>query len=296
MSVRTIDKPMIPTVPNFDRSRGSLLVLLATVSTVLAQPIPYIPDIHTRNLWHFDEASGATSSADAAAGGTTLTAIRDGATLGTPSFSGFGLAASTYDAGPGATLAGNPDGIPGRDAYLGPLPLVNGAGDNSTLNFTGPDGAFTIEALLRVDFDPTGQAVAPDAGRSMQIISADADEAVRLFQFKLAWSGTNDPTPEIIFTNIGTPIQILSAELPVSGPNVIASNTWYHVAVTYNGLANTADNFKFYWTKVESNRTQADLLASLTMTNDLPTGSADWTIGNDGRACRRLGSELGGVD
>ena len=277
------DKPMIPTALHFDRSRRFLLLLFATVSTALAQPAPYLPDVNTRILWHFDEASGATSSADAA-GGTTLAAIRDGATLGTPSFAGFGSAASTYDAGPGATLAANPNGIPGRDAYLGPLPLVNGTGDNSTLNFTGPDGAFTIEALLRVDFDPASLAVAPDTGRSMQIISADAEETVRLFQFKLGWTGTNDPNPKIVFINIGSPIQTLSAGLPVSGPNAIANNGWYHVAVTYNGLANTADNFKFYWTKVESDRTQADLLASATMTNDLPTGSADWTIGNDGRA------------
>lgn len=274
---------MIPTALDSDRSRGSLLLLSATVSTALAQPIPYLPDVNTRALWHFDEASGATSSADAA-GGTTLAAIRDGATLGNASFAGFGLAASTYDSGPGATLAANPSGIPGRNAYLGPLPLVNGTGDNSTLNFTGADGAFTIEALLRVDFDPASQAVAPDTGRAMQIVSADAEETVRLFQFKLGWSGVNDPTPDITFINIGTPIQTITAPLPVSGPNAIASNGWYHVAVTYNGLANTADNFKFYWTKVESNRTQADLLASLTMTNDLPTGSADWTIGNDGRA------------
>ncbi len=281
-------KPMIPTATHFDRSPGFLVLLLTTVSTALAQPAPYLPDANTRHLWHFDEASGATSSADAS-DGTTLLAIRNGATLGTPSFSGFGLAASTYDAGPGATLAANPNGIPGRDAYLGPLPLVNGTGDNSSLNFTGPEGAFTIEALLRVDFDPAGQGVAPDTGRPMQIISADAEESVRLFQFKLVWSGTNDPNPEIVFINIGTPIQTLSAELPVSGANAIASNGWFHAAVTFNGLANTADNFKFYWTKVEPDRRQADLLASLTMTSGLPTGSADWTIGNDGR-------ETGGSD
>ena len=72
--------------------------------------------------------------------------------------------------------------------------------------------------------------------------------------------------------------------LPTTGSNALSTSNWYHLAATYNGQPNTAGNLKFYWTKVETNRTRADLLASLRMTNNLPVGSGDWTIGNDGRA------------
>ena len=262
-----------------------LLVVAGLESTFAATaPAPYIADRDTLHLWQFDEPLSATNCADSVAGGVALTAVRNGATLGNVSLADFGEAASTYDAGPAATLAANPNGIPGRDAYLGPLPLVDGTGDNTALSFTGTNGAFTIEALLRVDFNPTNQAVAPDTGRSMQIISADAEETVRLFQFRMVWSSVNDLTPEIIFINIGNPIQSLAAVLPTTGSNALSTSNWYHLAATYNGQPNTAGNFKFFWTKVETNRTRADLLASLRMTNNLPVGSGDWTIGNDGRA------------
>jgi hypothetical protein len=81
--------------------------------------------------------------------------------------------------------------------------------------------------LLRVDFNPTNQAVAPDTGRSMQIISADAEETVRLFQFRMVWSSVNDLTPEIIFINIGNPIQSLAAVLPTTGSNALSTSNWF---------------------------------------------------------------------
>ncbi len=265
----------------------NLLILsgiLGYLSASSAAIIPYPMDVDTLQLWHFDESPSASVCSNAVPGGIPLTAIRDGATLGNAALPGFGASASTYDAGPSATLAAHPNGIPGRDAYLAPLPIVNGTEDNTSLSFVGTNGAFTLEALIRADFSPTNQAVAPDSGRLMQIISADAEETVRLFQFRISWNSVNDTTPEIQFINIGTPIQTLSAGLPTTGPNAIVSSNWYHVAVTYNGLENTPGNFSLFWTRADASRTQADLLASLRMTNDLPVGSADWAIGNDGRA------------
>ncbi|MDW7979279.1 MAG: BNR-4 repeat-containing protein [Verrucomicrobiales bacterium] len=245
---------------------------------------PYQVDSVTLHLWHFDEPPGATNLSNAVPGGVALLAVGNGATTGEASLPGFGAAVSTYDAGPTATLAANPNGYPGRDAYIGPLPLANGAADNVLLTCTGPGGAFTFEALVFVAFVPTNLAVSPDSTRSMQILSADADDGeTRVFQFRLHWPGVNT-FPRLQFINIGWPVQTLEAQLPLSGSNAIAVSNWYHVAVTYNGQPNTAQNTKFYWTKVEPSRTQADLLASFCMTNALPVGAADWVIGNEGRS------------
>ena len=281
------------TTPRKQRARRWRLGLaglgLTFVSTLplLAAMAPYPPDAATLHLWHLDEPANADHCTNAVAGGVTLTAIANGATLGNPALPGFGAAASTYDGGPNATLAANPNGVPGRDAYLGPLPFVNGPGDNALLVCAGPNGAFTLEALVRADFGPTNLAVAPDKSRAMQIISADAEETLRLFQFRVVWKQVNDPTPRLQFINIGaieSKIQTLETPLPLSGPNALAQSNWYHVAVTYNGQPNTANNLKLYWTRAEPGRTQADRLASLRMTNNLPVGSADWGIGNEGRA------------
>ena len=259
-------------------------LVLSFVARTPAAILRYPPDVHTLQLWHLDEPAGAPAASNSVPGGVALAAIMNGATLGNPSLPGFGTAACTYDGGPNATLSANPSGVPGRDACLGPVAFVNGTSDNVDVSFRGTNGAFTLEALVYVDFDPAAQAVAPDASRYMEIISADAEEAVRLFQFRVWWSSVNDGTPELQFINIGSPIQTLAAFLPMTGSNALSRSNWYHAAVTYNGQPNTAGNLNFYWTKVDTNRTRADLLASLRMTNNLPTGSADWGIGNEGRA------------
>jgi hypothetical protein len=113
-----------------------ILLALPTAHSV-AGIAPYPVDVATLQLWHLDESGGSTNSTNAVAGGVTLTAIANGTTLGTAALTGFGSAASTYDAGPSATLSANPSGVPGRDAYLGPLPFVNGAGDNSLITCAG---------------------------------------------------------------------------------------------------------------------------------------------------------------
>jgi len=267
--------------------RGSLGLALAGAGSLPAAMAPYPPDADTLHLWHLDEPASASSATNAVAGGVALTAIANGASLAHPALPGFGSAASTYDGGPGATLAANPNGVPGRDAYLGPLPFVNGPGDNALLVCAGTNGAFTFEALVRADFGPTNLAVAPDKSRTMQILSADAEETLRLFQFRIVWTRTNDPNPQLQFINIGAAppgIQTLMAYLPMSGSNALGASNWYHVAVSYDGRPNTAGNLKLYWTRAEPGRTRADLLASQRMTNNLPTGSADWGLGNEGRA------------
>lgn len=247
----------------------------------VAAPQPYPPDVHTLQLWHLDENS--PPALNALSGGTNLTALSGGATLANPSFPGFGSAVSTYDEGPiGAT----------RDAALSAVPLANGPDDDVPLLLADPiTGAFTFEALVRVDFDPLQNLAA--RGSAMQIISGDGDgSSDRVFQWRLVPVGVaagiaSDPSrPRLEFINLrqGSGMQFVVFELPTNGPNAILSNEWFHVATTYNGNENTADNFHAYWTALNGDASVANLIGTANLANGLAVAGCDFVIGNEGRA------------
>ena len=237
---------------------------------------PYISDSSTLHLWHLDEI--AAPATDAAAGGTPLTSLANGALMWSPSLAGFDTGLNP-SAGRGTATGG----------VLSALPLAADASDNATLAYAGADGAFTFEAILRLDFDP---AVAPASVAPMQIVTGEGDVAAeRVWQFRVipigATNNTTGTAPLLEFINLRgeAAVQSLSAPLPVgAAPNAAVQGGWYHVAVAYNGAEATADNLKLYWTSLDPSRTQASQLASLQMTNDLLTAAAcDLTIGNEGR-------------
>jgi len=245
---------------------------------------PYTPDADTLHLWHMNEQ--AVPVIDMGSDAMHLTALRNGATLGNVSYRGFGTALSTYDGGPESTADA------GHDAYLAARPLVNGTGDNVLLNYAGPNGAFTFEAMLRIDFEPEAafstNSIATNHGSFLQIINLDADENTnRVCQFRLvpvgALKGNTEPLVEFINLNKDKP-QSLTAHIPTSGPDAIRFGNWYHAAVTFDGETNHADNLKFYWTLVDPARAKANLIGTGQLTNELPTGcSPDFAIGQTGR-------------
>src|SRR5437016_6087551 len=65
---------------------------------------PYSVDSATLHLWHMDQAT--VPVIDAAAGGTNLVGLFNGATLANVSFTGFGNSLNTADGGPDGTAAG----------------------------------------------------------------------------------------------------------------------------------------------------------------------------------------------
>lgn len=250
---------------------------------------PYSPDADTLHLWHMNEATAPV--ADAAPNGTDLTALENGATLGNESYTGvkgFGTALGTYTGNP-ATRPGSA----GQDCYLAALPLQNGPSDNVSMSYAGSSDAFTYEAMVRIDFNPTASFGADGWGQGknlfMQIVNGDADEnANRVFQFRLAPIGTlngnNSVLVEFININKGVSPQSLTAPVPAEGPDAIREGSWYHVAVTYNGQPDQADNLKFYWTSLDPSRVAANLIGSGQMTQNLPSGcSPDFAIGQTGR-------------
>jgi hypothetical protein len=249
---------------------------------------PYEQDKDTLHLWHMD--GGQVPLPDFGLDPITLTAARNGATLSTASYSGFGNALNTFGGGPDVTTEA------GRGAYLSAKPLVNGLADNVAMTYAGSDGAFTFEALVRVDFDPTVNYGLrfPDHGleRFMQIVNLDADEPTnRTCQFRIIPIGVQDRNrnPEVEFINLNRDgkegaIQSLVVDIPTTGADAIAIHSWYHVAVTYNGKPGTTDNLKFYWTRLQPSQTAARLIGTGTMVKNLPKDcSPDLAIGQTGR-------------
>jgi hypothetical protein len=246
---------------------------------------PYTPDADTLHLWHMNDQ--AVPVIDMGSDGTHLTALRNGATLGNVSCRGFGTALSTYDGGPEST------GDAGHDAYLAARPLVNGSGDNVLINYAGPSGAFTFEAMIRIDFDPelnvSTNAAATNHGTFMQVINLDADESTnRVCQLRIVPVGlfkTNTgPLLEFINLNKDKSPQSFLAAIPSNGGDAIKFGSWYHTAVTFDGNTNQSDNLKFYWTLADPSRAKANQIGSGQMLHGIPEGcSPDFAIGQTGR-------------
>ena len=255
----------------------SLLACLA-VRPATAAILPYTADTATLHLWHFDEL--ATPCVDAAAGGTNLAYMINGASLGNPSYSdstvnftnciSFGTLST-----PGAVI----------------FPSGSGnVGNAIPFTYAGANGAFTYEAMVHVEFNPTNNYSARN--QPFQIMDCDADSAgTRVFQFRLdpvglVLSGFNRNTNIVGIEFINGTATVAVAPIPTNGLDAIVSNAWFHVAVTYNGSANTTSNLLFYWTLVEPTRTNADCVYGTNMTASLPGTSTDTTIFSVGNSAR----------
>lgn len=256
---------------------AALLVL--PITPVWSQLAPYSPDSDTLHLWHLDETT--TPVTDSIAGGQALEGLLNNATLGNASYSGFGSALNT------ATTAG---GTANNANYQGGIllarpALANGTGDNvpNTFAYTGAGGAFTYEALIKLNAGLTlGSA---PANNWMQIMSMEGENTTdRVFQFRLQDSAT--PLLSFLpFSSAGGALQgtELQVSVPLAGSHALVTDAWYHVAVTYNGLQNTADNMAFYWTRLDSGATEANLIGSVSMAADLTGAFGDFAVGNEAR-------------
>ena len=257
---------------------------------------PYSVDSNTMHLWHLDE--GTTPAADQAhynyVGTFTnkpdanqpLNALIGNATLGNTSFTGFGTALSTANVSqtpPYPTLNLEPG--------LGAVAPADGTGDNVDHTFDHPTNhSFTMEAIVKIGFDPTANWNAP-----MEIIAGEgdaADSSDRSWQFRLEPKGFNSRTaPALRFQKISgfggvggsTANYNLDANIPTTGPDAIQQNEWYHVAVTYNGNLTDANSLKLYWTKLDSSRVLAQQIGSGNMNGWLRQQDCDFSLGNEMR-------------
>lgn len=219
---------------------------------------PYTVDSNTLHLWHFDEASPGPVAPDSGLTGS-FDLVPDGGKSGNPAtleavaFEGFGLAGDTT-AGSGAGFKGDAIAITGA---------------------TGPDGAFTFEAMVRTSTMTDSQQIVSMEG--------NVNNTQRPFQFRIA-------NGNLLFINIsaglaaGSGTLNLSAAIPDTGPDAFVADEWFHVAATYNGdEASAADNFKLYWTRVDPSRTAANEIGSFVMNLDLVGDTLAFGAGNDYR-------------
>jgi hypothetical protein len=258
-----------------------LMVALLTSRFAFAAIVgPYTPDASTLHLWHFDES--ATPCVDFAPGGTNLAFMINGATLGNASYSNSPV--SFTNCIRFGTTAGSGDVV-----------FPSGSGDvGNAIPFTyaGTNGAFTFEAMVYIGFNPSASGADP-----CQIMDCDADgTGTRVFQLRLdpvgfAAGGRNTSAVGIEFINGTTTIAV--PPIPTTGSNAIAASTWFHVAVTYNGSANTTSNLLFYWTLVNSNATSANCIYGTNMTSDLPGIGTATTIFSLGNSARNPGGGTG---
>ncbi len=278
---------------------GLVITALSAQAAIVG---PYVPDAKTLHLWHLNEASAP--ALDAVAGGNNLTGLLGGATLGNVSFAGFGNALNTLDGGQDGIAAGQRDALLATSSST-PLSVL-------ALNYADPTiGAFTYEAIVRIDFDPTKSFATVALGGNgrntpFSILSAESPiSAARIFQFRIMPIGTitGVTTPVLTFENIrvGSAQATIYAPIPTGvDPNAIAQGSWYHVAITYNGLPGTAGNLKFYWTLLDASRTTANLLTisspttSLVGLNPVASSYASLAIGNLGSS--QTGNFMGLVD
>ncbi|HEY1790472.1 MAG TPA: BNR-4 repeat-containing protein [Verrucomicrobiae bacterium] len=268
-----------------------LILFLCAAAGISAQAAlaPYSVDSTTLHLWHFDES--APPFVDSAPGGTNLTYILGGATPGVASYSTNLLVPTSF------TNCINFGTLATTTAVIYPI----GSGNTGTpvpLIYAGTNGAFTFEAIIKVQWNPTNNySVNPDRNQPFQIMNCDADgSGSRVFQLRIdpvgfAAGGRNTGVCGIEFINGTT--TVAAPPIPTNGPDAIVSNGWYHIAVTYSGNANTTSNLLFYWTLVDPSRTSADCIFGADMAGNLSPLSGANTILSIGNSARNPGGGSG---
>ena len=232
---------------------------------------PYVADDATLHLWHLDEP--APPFMDAGRSPKALLGLINGANAGMPSVERLGNAVSFNYA---ATTE------PGNSRPYGPILLAQPALDSGPLDdvdppfpVSGDDGAFTMEAIVKLDVMPSDSP-----GFAADIVTMDGDtQEHRVFLFRIEKPGFLSFLPISGDAVRGGGL----ATIPTAGPHAINTHDWFHVAVTYDGHENVADNLKLYWTRLDSGAESANQIGRGTLSADLRRELGDFAIGNSGK-------------
>lgn len=234
-----------------------------------ATPQPYTPDSETLHLWHLDES--IAPFANAAQPSHSLTGQHNGALARHTAASGFGSAVN-FNTGTGTNR--------GIITYASSLSALVTPETPDTFAYHGPEGAFTIEALVRFDTHPSQWT---SAG---QIIAMDGDGSGlqdRVFQFRVM---SANGLAVLQFNKLSVATESLTVPLPTEGIHAVATDGWFHVAVTCNGKAGETDNTRFYWTRLDSGMAAANQVGTGTLSANFSfsTMQGDFSIGNEARS------------
>lgn len=239
--------------------------------------IPYTVDEHTLHLWHFDDPHVIDGSTNIYATDAVTTASITLANLGLPGTNAPPYT-NTWYGEPSYPNLGTCRKATTRYA------IAYGGQFTDVSQFCNPEtGAFTFEALVKFDVNPLSPP------NHMQIICGDQSGGigVRGWQFRVNTAGQLEWN---LLAGSGSDNNFKPA-LPSSGPNAAMAGQWYHVAVAFTGYnptnGDTANQLRFYWTLLDPFRTNADLLATYTMSRPLdgaPSGTAQPWLGIGGSA------------
>ena len=248
--------------------------LCACAPSASAALIAYSVDANTTQLWHLDEAAGGSVTAGLGslsgnaysvdlnpAAGATVTSV-----LGAAAFSGFGNAANISAVDFGLGFDFNASG-----AFEGDVSGTALSADRINLSSLGINGTqpFTLEAMI---------SPASAAG-NREIISTDSSSGTRGFQFRLTTGGTTGQRLE--FNLISSAGAQRFAEIPNTGANAFALNSWFHTAFVFDGT-----NAQFFWTKVDTATTVANAvgaLQALTISGTAGSIEGPLVFGNENR-------------
>lgn len=251
---------------------GGIIGVL-TGGSLPAAPVfsSYPPDEHTLHLWHLDE--NGPPFRDSGNSPCDLLGLLNGAAPGGKSIGRFGNSVS-FNHG----QVRDPEGKPIYGPILLARPkLDDGPKDQvpSPFPVMGDDGAFTIEALIKLDVVPDDMP-----GIAATIVSLD-DEVLgqRVFLFRIEKPGFLSFIP--ISGNSARSGGL--ATLPQNGPHAVNTHDWFHVAVTYSGKEAVAENLKLYWTRIGAGDGVANQIGRGSLTADLNRELGDFAIGNTGR-------------
>jgi len=254
-------------------------------------PLGY--DAFTLHVWHLDDTTVPTDDEVIGTNNLPLQGLIGGAALSGTSLSELSTSLTCNAA---SSQAGFLLAAPAADIYT--------SSEDVPFSFADPtSGAFTYEAVVKFNstYNPTNPG-RNNNGLTMQILSMDGDGTTdRIFQFRfIGGSGppNNFTPPTIQFINLaaGGTVQTLSATVPITGANAVNNTNWFHVAVTYNGLANTANDLSFYWTKLITSNTTSNLIGTATMTAGLPANAGSFTVGGRSRSGGTTDGFEGNID
>lgn len=239
------------------RTRSGLyLTLFFGLCLAVAAPVqatvigPYTADYRTAHLYHFDGDSSATTVVDVG-GSSVLHHLGIGSAV-TPGVSGFAGFGNAVDMSAG-----------GADAY------TRTANTSPTPHWTADYGAFTWEAMINVSTITT-------PGNS-QLIMVRQDALAGFSQFRIS----EDGQVSLGWRNTANTAHYgIGAAIPTTGANAFVANEWFHVAVTYNGDETGTDNVSFYWTRVADSATEANLIGTATLNQDLVNVNYYTNFGN----------------
>lgn len=233
--------------------------------------VPYRPDDTTLHLWHLDEKFPPFE--DSGCSPLALHGLLNGASADRPSVKGLGSAVWFNYWG---------ELQPNKQRPYGPILLAKpeldaGPNDNvdSFFPVAGDDGAFTMEAIVKLDLLP-----AESPGYACDIVSMDDDSSEhRVFLFRIEKPGFLSFVPISGELVRGGGL----ATIPTTGTHAMNTRDWFHVAVTYDGNENMPDNLKLYWTRLDSGAEEANLIGKGTLSADLRRELGDFSIGNSGK-------------